>query len=351
MSGNAATIGRYEILREIGRGAMGVVYEAHDPALDRTVALKVIQPSAEGVEARVFEERFLAEARIAAALHHPGIVMVHDVGRDPVTGTLFIALELVRGETLADLAEAGPLDWRAALPLVAQVARALHHAHGQGVVHRDVKPANIVRLPSGEAKVMDFGIARLERARQRLTTSRGSSSARLSTPPPSRRRPRTWTAVPTSSRWPRSPTRCSRGAPPSWRPRSPGSCTASSTRSPRPSRTSSPGLPVDVERVLARGLAKDPGRRYPTAEAFAEDLEDILAGLRPRHATGDDLVVVEESDSPLAALLATRSGVALPEAAAPGPGRRRRFRPPPVRPGPCRPRACPAAAGGGPHRS
>ena len=104
---------------------MGVVYEARDPALDRTVALKVIQPSAEGEAARVFEERFLAEARIAAALQHPGIVVVHDVGRDPATGTLFIALELLRGQTLADLAAAGPLDWRTALRLVAQVARAL----------------------------------------------------------------------------------------------------------------------------------------------------------------------------------------------------------------------------------
>ena len=97
MAEPASTIGRYEILREIGRGAMGVVYEAHDPVLDRTIALKVIQPSAEGEAARVFEERFLAEARIAAALQHPGIVVVHDVGRDPSTGALFIALELLRG--------------------------------------------------------------------------------------------------------------------------------------------------------------------------------------------------------------------------------------------------------------
>jgi len=102
MAGTASTIGRFEILREIGRGAMGVVYEARDPVLDRTVALKVVQPSAHGDAARVYEERFMAEARIAAALHHPGIVVVHDVGRDPATGALFIALELLRGETLAD---------------------------------------------------------------------------------------------------------------------------------------------------------------------------------------------------------------------------------------------------------
>ena len=78
-----STIGRYEVQREIGRGAMGIVYEARDPVLDRTVALKVIQPAAEAGELQAYEERFLAEARIAAALHHPGIVVVHDVGRDP----------------------------------------------------------------------------------------------------------------------------------------------------------------------------------------------------------------------------------------------------------------------------
>jgi serine/threonine protein kinase len=168
---SSSTIGRFEILREIGRGAMGIVYEARDPVLDRTVALKVVQPSAQGEAARAYEERFLAEARIAAALHHPGIVVVHDAGRDPSSGALFLTLELVRGQTLAALASRGPLDWRTALRLVAQVARALHHAHCNGVVHRDVKPANVMVTPSGEAKVMDFGIARLESTRHRITTA------------------------------------------------------------------------------------------------------------------------------------------------------------------------------------
>src|SRR5512134_2629797 len=101
MAGAPSTIGRYEIVREIGRGGMGIVYEARDPALDRTVALKVIQPSGADEASRALEERFLAEARIAAALQHPGIVVVHDVGRDPANGALFIALELLRGPTLA----------------------------------------------------------------------------------------------------------------------------------------------------------------------------------------------------------------------------------------------------------
>jgi eukaryotic-like serine/threonine-protein kinase len=318
MAGTASTIGRYEILREIGRGAMGVVYEARDPALDRTVALKVIQPSAAGEAGRVFEERFLAEARIAAALSHPGIVVVHDVGRDPATGTLFIALELVRGQTLADLAEAGPLDWRTALPLVAQVARALHHAHRQGVVHRDVKPANIVVLPTGEAKVMDFGIARLESAQQRLTTTGQFIGTPLYTAPEQAKTEDVDGRADIFSLASVAYTLLT-GHAAFMAPTIPGIVHRVVYDEPEPASHLVRGLPVDVERVIARGLAKDPERRYPTGEAFAEDMEDVLAGLHPRHAAGDDLVVVEDSDSPLAELLVARPSEAPPGAAAPGP--------------------------------
>jgi hypothetical protein len=313
--GTASTIGRYEILREIGRGAMGVVYEARDPALDRTVALKVIQPSVDGEEARVFEERFLAEARIAAALHHPGIVVVHDAGRDTRTGTLFIALELVRGQTLADLAEAGPVDWRTALRLVAQVARALDHAHRQGVVHRDVKPANIVMLPTGEAKVMDFGIARLESARHRLTTTGQFIGTPLYTAPEQARTEDVDGRADVFSLASVAYTLVT-GRAAFMAPTIPGIVHRVVYDEPQAPSHFVRGLPADVERVIARGLAKDPMRRYPTGEAFAEDVEDVLAGLHPRHAAGDDLVVVEDSDSPLAELLAPRSGEPLPGAAA-----------------------------------
>ncbi len=158
------TLGRYEIRRELGRGMMGVVYEASDPALGRRLALKTIRLAFEvpPAERASFEQRFLGEARAAAALQHPGIVVVHDVGRDEATGTLFIALELLEGRTLAEATAAGkPMEWTRALQLGAQVARALHHAHAEGIVHRDVKPANIMVLASGHAKIMDFGIAKV----------------------------------------------------------------------------------------------------------------------------------------------------------------------------------------------
>src|SRR5262249_39526241 len=146
--GDLKTLGRYEIQGEIGRGTMGVVYKAHDPALGRAVALKTVHlafsvPEAERAN---YEQRFLSEARIAAALSHPGIVVVHDVGRDPGSDTLYIALEYLRGKTLDELVAGQPMDWREALRITAAVAEGLDHAHSHGVVHRDVKPANIMVL-------------------------------------------------------------------------------------------------------------------------------------------------------------------------------------------------------------
>jgi serine/threonine-protein kinase len=303
MAEPASTIGRYEILREIGRGAMGVVYEAHDPDLDRTVALKVIQPSTEaGEAARVFQERFLAEARIAAALQHPGIVVVHDVGRDPATDKMFIVSELLRGQTLADLGARGPLDWRAVMQIVAQVARALHHAHGHGVVHRDVKPANVVVLPSGEVKVMDFGIARLETARHRLTTEGEFIGTPLYTAPEQAKTEEVDGRADVFSLASVAYTLLT-GRAAFYAPTIPGIVHRVVYEEPDPPSRHVRDLPADVDRVLARALEKDPAHRYPTAQALAEDTEDVLAGRPPRHLAGEELMVLEEPESPLAALL------------------------------------------------
>src|SRR4030042_787535 len=114
--------GRYEIRAELGRGMMGVVYRAYDRDLGRDVALKVIRSAVEDADAQSYERRFLNEARAAARLSHPAIVVVHDVGRDPATGALFMALELLRGHTVQGiLGERGPLPWQEALRLVERV--------------------------------------------------------------------------------------------------------------------------------------------------------------------------------------------------------------------------------------
>jgi serine/threonine protein kinase len=158
------TMGRYEIVKEIGRGAMGVVYLAHDPQLQRQVAVKTYHLP-EGITedlAKEFRERFLREARAAASLSHPGIVTVHDAGEDPASGRPFIAMEFVPGESLSERLKR-PLDRAWVLGMGEILADALQAAHRAGIVHRDIKPANIlIRKPDGAAKIADFGVARLK---------------------------------------------------------------------------------------------------------------------------------------------------------------------------------------------
>src|SRR5262249_28035688 len=155
---------------EIGRGMMGVVYKAEDPALGRSLALKVVHLAALPHDRTVVERRFLREARLAARLSHPNVVIVYDVGWEPETHTPFIALEYLEGRTLAEiLASGASIGWRAALQLTARVADALHHAHGHGIVHRDIKPSNIMVLHSGVPKIMDFGIAKTGAAHLTIT--------------------------------------------------------------------------------------------------------------------------------------------------------------------------------------
>jgi len=156
-------IGRYEIEKTLGRGAMGVVYLARDPIIDRLVALKTLRVDLDAEFADEFRERFVREARAAGRLNHPGIVTVHDVGEDPETGLMYIAMEHVEGRDLKQILADGHLFRPSeAARIAADVATALDYAHSLGVVHRDVKPANIILTSDGTAKITDFGIARLE---------------------------------------------------------------------------------------------------------------------------------------------------------------------------------------------
>ena len=149
--------GKYRIAEEIGRGGMGVVYKAEDIRLHRTVALKFLP--AHLADSQELEERFLIEAQAAAALSHPNICVIHEVGESE--GRSFIAMEYVEGETLRDRIRKGPLKPEEALDIISQVAAGLGEAHGKGIVHRDIKSANIMVTGKGQAKVMDFGLAKL----------------------------------------------------------------------------------------------------------------------------------------------------------------------------------------------
>jgi tetratricopeptide (TPR) repeat protein len=158
MAGSPERIGKYRVLEPVGRGGMGSVYKAHDPVLDRLVAIKVMTEGADvGTEAR---ERFLREAQSAARLNHPNIITVYELGEDQ--GQVFIVMEMLEGEPLSRvIARVPPLGLRARLALMTQVCDGLAFAHQRGIVHRDIKPANIFVLASGQVKILDFGIARL----------------------------------------------------------------------------------------------------------------------------------------------------------------------------------------------
>jgi serine/threonine-protein kinase len=267
---------------------MGVVYEAHDPALGRTIALKTIHPTAAASarEQAAFEQRFFSEARIAARLSHPGIVIVHDVGRDAASRTLYIALEHLRGDTLGErIADGRPLPWRDALRLMARVAEALEHAHANGVIHRDIKPANIMILESGEPKIMDFGIAKIETAHFKLT----SPGEFFGTPlymAPEQALSRavdartdifslgavTYTAL--------------TGIPAFAEENIPRILSRVVGVDPIPPSRLVPGIPDVVDYLIGRSMAKAPADRYASALDLADDAEDVLADAPPRHRSG-----------------------------------------------------------------
>lgn len=157
-------LGRYRLISEVGRGAMGVVYKAHDPVIEREVAIKAIELTFETTaqEKQIYLSRFYREAKAAGKLNHPNIVTIYDVDQDKATGTPFIVMEYLEGTNLQEIISDGIL-----LPfddvnhIIMQVASALSYADKQGVVHRDIKSANILILEQMKAKITDFGIARL----------------------------------------------------------------------------------------------------------------------------------------------------------------------------------------------
>lgn len=171
------TIGRYEVLSELGQGAMGIVYKAQDPKINRLVAIKTIRFSDEFEEEKIKEvkDRFLREAEIAGQLSHPTIVSIYDVGED--YDLTYLAMEYLQGEDLHKYCKKGSLlPIRKVLYIISETAGALDYSHSQGVIHRDVKPANIMLLKDGKVKVTDFGIAKA------VSSSQTKSGVILGTP-------------------------------------------------------------------------------------------------------------------------------------------------------------------------
>jgi eukaryotic-like serine/threonine-protein kinase len=276
--------GRYEIEKELGRGTMGVVYEARDTILGRPVALKTISlafTAAAGADRVSFERRFIEEARAAGALSHPNIVIVYDVGTEPETQNLFMALEYLRGRTLEwVLAQGPPMPWTDAVNIVTRLADALRHAHTQGVVHRDIKPANIMILESGEPKLMDFGVAKLDASQLTAGGQILGSPSYMS---------------PEQAAGERVDSRSDvfalgavlyemlTGRKAFAGPNLPAILMKLAHEDPPPPSSIVPGLPEALDAIVSRALAKSPNDRYAGGRSLREDLEDVIGGRTARH--------------------------------------------------------------------
>jgi serine/threonine-protein kinase len=177
----AQKLGRFEVLAEIGRGAMGIVYKAKDPMLERTVAIKTISMALDRDGAEMYEKRFYQEARAAGGLNHPNIVTVYDIGKTDTE--CYMAMEFIEGAELRSLLLPGkPLPVARTLSIAAQVAEGLAYAHERGVVHRDIKPANIMVPESGAVKITDFGIARMRTSAVQTQTGMMMGSPKYMSP-------------------------------------------------------------------------------------------------------------------------------------------------------------------------
>jgi serine/threonine protein kinase len=276
----AQKIGRYEIIEEKGRGAMGAVYIARDPAMDRIVALKTIHSLAlSGPQAEEFRERFYREARAAGGLSHPGIVTIFDVGDQD--GVPYLVMEFIEGRTLAETAKNGQrFTFEKVCEIGQQIAEALAYAHKHGVIHRDIKPANIL-LTSQEKygverpKITDFGVAKLGAAQ---LTSTGQILGSPAFMPPEQ-----FTGAPIDGR----SDLFSLGVILYWMATGeyafPGeSITAVSYKvvntEPIAPRKLNPAVPSAFDQIILKCLAKAPSDRYASGDELAHDLAALRAG-------------------------------------------------------------------------
>jgi serine/threonine-protein kinase len=271
-------IGRYRILGELGRGAMGVVYKAEDPSLDRIVALKTIRLGDEVEGRKEYERRFMLEAKAAGKLTHPNIVTIFDFGEEE--GLAYMAMELLEGSDLRTRMRAGDMPAMEALEIALQVADGLGFAHETGVVHRDIKPGNIMLLERGAVKIMDFGIARMRHADNKtsvgmvLGTPRYMSPEQIGGQPVDQRSDIFSLGTVLYEMLTRTQLFAGDDV---------NQIAHNVTNAePTPPSRSNPEVPQIVDFIVARALKKDPAVRYQDAYEMAADLRDALAEMRGR---------------------------------------------------------------------
>jgi WD40 repeat protein/predicted Ser/Thr protein kinase len=271
----ASSLPGYEILEELGRGGMGVVYKARQLGLNRVVALKMILAGAHASSASV--ARFRTEAEAVASIQHPNIVQIYEIGEQG--GVPYFSLEYVDGGSLANLIRAGTMAPKPAAAVVETLARATHYAHERGIVHRDLKPDNVLMSAASMPKITDFGLAKRLDADQGQTES-GSVLGSPSYMAPEQAEGKTKLVGPLADVYSLGAILYDliTGRPPFRAETAVRTMQQVMHAEPvAPSRLQ-PGLDRDVETICLKCLQKDPAKRYPSAQALAEDLGRYLAG-------------------------------------------------------------------------
>ncbi|WP_162907917.1 serine/threonine-protein kinase, partial [Allorhizocola rhizosphaerae] len=261
--------GRYRLDERIASGGMGDVWRGTDEVLDRTVAIKIMLTAL--LEEKGFAERFRAEARTMATLNHPGVVRIYDFGMDQVA---YLIMEYVEGEPLSKtLNRVGRLTSARSMSLVAQAAEALHAAHEKGIVHRDVKPGNLLVRPNGTLVLTDFGIARSAAAGQ--LTATGAVLGTASYLSPEQAAGEKATALSDVYSLGVVAYQCLAGSRPfdGDTPLEIAMKHVTGTAKPLPD-----DVPLPIRQVVERAMAKEPARRWPSAEAFAVAARHAASG-------------------------------------------------------------------------
>lgn len=271
------TVSHYNILEKLGEGGMGVVYKAYDTKLHRPVALKFL--SAELTRDEDAKKRFIREARAASALDHPNIAVVHEIDETP-DGSSFICMAYYEGRTLTSLLSKGPLSVDESLRIIVQIASGLQRAHESGIIHRDIKPGNVIITPHGDVKIVDFGLAKLS-AQSLITRSRSFVGTAAYMAPEQ---------ILGSEADARSDLfslgvvfyECVTGQRPFAGEHEPALFYSIVNSEPSPPSTLRPDVIPALDTIVLRLLAKDPAQRYQSAQDFCADLKPFVdQGLTP----------------------------------------------------------------------
>ena len=314
-------IRHYRIISLLGEGGMGAVYAAHDPNLDRRVALKILPPDL--VASRDRLTRFIQEARTASALSHPNVITIHDIGhhRVEIEGEShdlhFISMELIEGKTLRAMIRSGELELKRGLKIIAEVADGLSVAHDAGIIHRDVKPENVMIGPAGNAKVLDFGLAKL-RGSAGEAASGQSDTAVMKTDHGAvlgtvgYMSPEQAQGKPIDHRSDVFALGCILYEVTTGRRAFSGDSTVDTLHKiihdkPADLREIAPDLPLQLQWILRKALAKDPDERYQSVKDLAIDIRDLIRELD----SNPELTTLSGSTRIAASRPARRTSIAL----------------------------------------